>query len=624
MFSAVCVFASLAGPRLAAAQPVEPAPAPAPDPAPAPATEDEAKPEASEDAETPRLEPDAPGTATRGSAAAAATTPSADTLPAPATSPSARKPPSAKPPPPPPPSDEASGTDFRSRFVLESGRAPLLRPDPGAALGQIRGEYQARLSGLSDLPLRPRPGGPDSLGQTTRLVHWLRLSPRFLFRDDLELTGQIDVPRGFFGGQLTQEVGSAEQPYDERFPVEVAPRWLYLSWNSPVGLVRVGQQPSHWGLGLVANDGDHQTLFGDYAGGSIVERVLFATKPGGKDSHVTVALAGDLVYKDRTADLRDDEYAWQGVLAVSYSDRSAPPDPEKPANQLGLYAVYRNQTRSASSLPRLEFDEDLEVVALDTAGQFNAKLPGDIGHVFGGFEVAYLIGSTNIVRNRSQTANNEREQIRSFGAALQLGAALTRGSGEDRWGEWVMQVEWGWASGDADPNDGTTRRFTFEPNHNVGLILFDEVMAWKTARAGVIAEDPNLTNRAAPGSELLPSDGGIFGATYLNPTLVYRPVRPLDLKAGMVIAQATADFVDPVQVATEGRFLNYDGGDARSRDLGVELDLGVEYRLALDYGMSLELGAQGGVFFPGKAFDDAQGGALGTQYIGVGRMGLQF
>ncbi|MGE0328003.1 MAG: hypothetical protein AB7S68_37170 [Polyangiaceae bacterium] len=604
----------------AQAQPADP-PAAAAD---EPATEDKPSDPPAADAESPEVDPDQPKPGDRTADAAEAEAP--ETAVADTESPSADSVPAArpKPPPPPPPSDAVAGKDFRSRFVLESARAPFLRPDPDVATGQIRGEYQFRVTGLSDLPLKARPGGPDSLGQTVRVEHWLRLTPRFLFRDDLELVGQIDVPRGFIAGQETQEVGSAEEPYDERFPVKVAPRWLYLTWNSPVGVFRVGQQPSHWGLGLVANDGNHESLFGDYRGGSIVERVLFATKPGGKDSKVVVAAAGDLVFKDRTADLTDDEYAWQGVLALTYSTDSRPPDPEKPANQIGLYAVYRNQSRKAESLPGLEFDEHLEVVALDTAGSFNAKLPGEIGHVFGGFELAYLLGSTDQLRTRQEVRANEREQIRAFGGALQLGAVLTEGNGEERYGRWVMEMEYGWASGDANPNDGTSRRFTFESNHNVGLILFDEVLAWKTARAAVIAEDSGLTQRPAPGSELLPSDGGVFGATYLYPTVVFRPVRQLDLKAGLVLAQATADFVDPVAVTTQGRFVNYDGGDAKSRDLGLELDAGIQYRWALNYGINLELGAQGGVFFPGKAFEDAQGNSLGTQYIGVGRMGLQF
>lgn len=520
-------------------------------------------------------------------------------------------------PPPPPPSDEAAGTEFKPRFVLETGRAEVEPPDPDSLKIQVHGEYQARLSQHSDVPLRPFRGRADtsSLGQTTRLVHWLRITPQLTFSDTLKVVGQIDVPRGFIGGQETEHV-EADFSMEERQPFEVHPRWLYLEYLSPIGLLRVGQQPSHWGMGIIANDGDHPTLFGDYYRGAITERILFATKPLGKESPLTVALAGDLVFRDSNAALSDDEVALQGVLAAFYQD--------KRENMIGFYGVYRSQKRESRALPGRDFDETLKVWALDSAGKFNAKIPGTRGHVVGEYEAAYIFGDTSFVRTAQQTRTNTREDVRNFGTAMRLGAVTTQGDGDQRWGDFAANLEWGWASGDANPNDGVTRRFRFDPNHNVGLIMFDEVLAWKTARASAAARDPQLTQRPSPGTDLLPSEGAVFGATYLYPNVVFRPVRELDLKAAVVIAQTTADFVDPVRVGTNGVFVNYDGGDARSHDLGIELDGGFEYRLALDHGMTLQLGAQGGVLFPGNAFSDAAGNKMSTQYLGVGRLGLQY
>ncbi len=521
-------------------------------------------------------------------------------------------------PPPPTPSDAVLGTDFKPHLVLDTGRTQPEPADPESLKIQIHGEYQARLSAHSDLPLRPFRNDPstDSLGQTTRLTHWFRITPQLTFRDNIKVVGQIDVPRGFIGGQETRFVDAAEVDYRERQPMEVHPRWLYLEYLSPIGLFRVGQQPSHWGMGIVANDGDHPTLFGDYEGGAIVERILFATRPWGQDSPFNIAIAGDLVFRDSNASLSDDEYAYQGVLAAFYAD--------KHENMLGFYGVYRTQSRQSRALPGQDFDETLNVLALDSSGKFNTKIPGTRGHVFGEYEVAYLYGDTSFVRTTLQTRTNTREDVRALGAAVRAGAVTTKGQGEDRYGDFVATLEWGWASGDADPNDGVSRRFKFDPNHNIGLLMFNEVLRWKTARAATSAQDPELTQRPSPGADLLPSEGGVFGATYLNPTVVYRPIKELDLKFGAVIAQTTADVVDPVRVGTSGVFENYDGGDPRSHDLGIELDAGVEYRLALDYGMTLQLGAQGGVLFPGNALADAGGNPIPTQYIGVGRLGLQY
>jgi hypothetical protein len=106
--------------------------------------------------------------------------------------------------------------------------------------------------------------------------------------------------------------------------------------------------------------------------------------------------------------------------------------------------------------------------------------------------------------------------------------------------------------------------------------------------------------------------------------VVVRPARWLDLKGGVVIAQTTADFVDPFHFGALGNARNYDGGDPRLHDLGVELDLGAAARIALDPGATLQIGAEGGVLFPGRAFDDATGKGLPDQMVGVVQLGLQF
>ena len=207
---------------------------------------------------------------------------------------------------------------------------------------------------------------------------------------------------------------------------------------------------------------------------------------------------------------------------------------------------------------------------------------------------------------------------------VRFGAVATSGSAEREWAHFVGMLEWGWASGDADPYDGTYRRFDFNPNHNVGLILFDEVLAWKTARSASLAQDPALVGRPVPGSRLLPSNGAVFAATYVYPTFIYRPVRQFDLKLAALVAQATADLVDPMLLATDGIFRNYDSGSPTGHDLGLELDSGIEYRLALPNGITWQFGAQGGLFFPGNAFADAGGARMGAQYLGVGRLGLLY
>jgi hypothetical protein len=122
----------------------------------------------------------------------------------------------------------------------------------------------------------------------------------------------------------------------------------------------------------------------------------------------------------------------------------------------------------------------------------------------------------------------------------------------------------------------------------------------------------------------LPSNGGVFGAQYINPTFLFRPRRWWDVKAGMVIAQSTADVVDPLRIVTQGAYVNYRGGDPHRHDLGEEVDVGTEVRVPLEHQLTLQLGAQGGVLFPGGALADAMNAGMKTPWLGMLRAGLQF
>jgi len=212
-----------------------------------------------------------------------------------------------------------------------------------------------------------------------------------------------------------------------------------------------------------------------------------------------------------------------------------------------------------------------------------------------------------------------------FAGKQDAGKSLHKGDRPDLFGTFVGDVEVGYATGDANPYGSTQKRFTFDPNHKVGLLLFDEIMRWETARAATAAQDPNLSNgsRPPPGTNLLPSNGGVFGAQYIYPTAIYRPRPWLDLKAGAVIAQTTADVTDPYRLAVQGSYLNYQGGNPQRHDLGVELDGGFETRIDAGEHLRFQLGAQAGVLFPGGALDNAMGATLSTPWVAIGRLGLQ-
>jgi hypothetical protein len=519
--------------------------------------------------------------------------------------------------------DALPADGFLDRFVLDAGRIPFQPPDPNGLKLDIHGEYQLRYTGQTTLALWPPLLQPSvtTLGQNQFLYHWLRVGARLDVFDKLAVVMQIDVPRGMIAGDTTQEVQAARDSFSQAQWYGVYPRYLYLEYTSPIGVFRLGQQGSHWGMGIVANDGDHASLFGDHRRGSLVERILYTTTPFGKGTPFFLALGGDLVFQDETADLLSGDRAFEVVGALGYRGKNA---------EIGAYGVGRYQYRNAQSVdPYTPFVESLTVGIADVTGKFNVPVGSLDAFAYGEIEIAAIFGSTSYIRGAwggpiDPTAPRTDELIRTYGGAATLGAVKVSGTGKERFGRVMGEIELGYASGDANPIDGVTKRLTFDENHHVGLVLFDYVLRWKTARSATLAQDPALVARAAPGLEFLPSNGGVFGAQYVNPRFVVRPRRWLDIKGGVVVAQTTADLVDPYQFVALGNARNYDGGNPHAHDLGIELDAGTAVRFEVDPSATIQVGAEGGVLFPGGAFDDAAGNKLANQYVGTLQVGLQF
>jgi hypothetical protein len=507
------------------------------------------------------------------------------------------------------------------RLRLETGRVEAAAPEADTLKFFVHGEDQIRYQAMRSFPLvatasamAAHPGLVEqSLGQNQFVSHWLRLTPRFQVGTAIEVVGQIEIT-GLIVGDKARDTSADATPRDEWNGFSnLQPRWLYAQYKFPLGLVRVGMQPNHWGMGIFANDGDHPPLFGDYRYGQISERLLFATKPAGKNSDFYLALAGDLVFRDNFARLTRGEQAYQAVLAAFYQHGQ---------DTLGTYTALRHQAKDGATVPT----DQLDLLAVDLYGKIVRPVPGDTNtFLFAEAEAAYLFGSTNEVRTPAQALGGGGAEVRSYGGAAAVGVVHQRGSDRDiRYGDLVAQVELGYASGDADPYDGTQKRFVFDPNHRVGLLLFDEILRFQTARSATAAADPLLTGSGSvSAAAIAPSNGGVFGAQYLNPTAIVRPRPWLDLKGGVVIAQATSDVVDPYRLAVYGTPVNYRGGDPRKKDLGIELDAGAEARFPLPRALTAQVGAQAGVLFPGGAFEDAGGVSLPTQWVTVGRLGLQ-
>lgn len=474
-------------------------------------------------------------------------------------------------------------------------------PDPCCAgLFVLAGHYRFRAVALDDFAI-------DDQGTRHGQEVWgeqrLRLSPWVSFADTVFVRAEADFFSGPFFGDLfpvpSTDEGRAHvlRPMDRYYGLRrVEPRALWIEWRAPFGRLIAGQMTSQWGLGILANDGhsrwtdtlarpsEERMRFGDRSNGDIVERVAFAVPPVALFSDAAWArrllLVGafDVVFRDENASLLAGDLALQAVVSISY---------RADAWRVGAYVVYRDQEDDAGTT--------LTATVVDGFAQWRLAFDDDMA----------LTLAAEAVVTTGHTDRVETERARDGLDLLGFGAALRVSFDWPATG-FYPQLELGFASGDNDRGDDVNRSFTFDPDHRVGLVLFQQVLARMSARAVDQVSDPARRAVAPVGHEWLPSNGGVTNAFYLFPTVTYRPLRWLSVRFGLLYALAPADVIGPYASAKQGGFAaNYLGGTSGAGSLGVELDGAVDFVWTWEGLFTVRAGVEGGVLFPGDALDGA-------------------
>lgn len=501
------------------------------------------------------------------------------------------------PPPPaatPPPSDSVA---------LPSTRAREPDPEPDAIKVRLDGEYEARQTFLTQLPLASVQGGPASLGQDRRLYHWLRLRGLALFTTRAELRAEADLPRGMIYGQVPDAVPENGTDFDQLQPVRAQPRVLRLTIRARAFEVALGHTTLHRGLGLVDADGDQPRYFGTPDRPATFERI--EVRSGSKSSSLRVGASAEVLFDDGRLKLSAGDQLVRASLDLDFA-----PSQRSRLSLLARYEGLRKRGERGGA----------QTVLLDASGGVRARLPGRTGELFFEYEGAYRMG---FVDEPTAFAVGDEQTLSALALATRVGFALERSQDYRRYAHVVGSLSWGVASGDADSTDDELHRFVMNPNHGVGLILFSEVLRFKTSRAQALLETESAPRGSARVAGLS-TRGGVAGATYLNPVLLLRPSEDVTLKLGAVVASTTGSFVDPARLAARGERRNFDGGSPLGRSLGTELDAGAELLVPLEPPMLLRLSVEGAVAFPGSAFDDEEGRSLGTQALSTLGLGLTF
>ncbi len=443
----------------------------------------------------------------------------------------------------------------------------------------------------------------------------LGATPDGYFGDGTSRPANIPV-NGFTGGQVDPQQG--RNYLNDSIRVKRA--WAEVM--TPLGLLKFGRQPSHWGLGILANGGGADPFHGTYDldadYGDTADRLMFGTIIPGTQYRLAVATdwaasgptsAQSDLWRNRydgqpfNLDNNDDVNQWIVVLARldSPTDFQDVVDQGDMALNYGAYFVYRTQDFDYSPGLQQGFPPD---GANYVPRHATAYIPDAWGHLaykkldIEG-EAVGIVGSIGQLQD-VQSSLDQELKIRQLGAVGRLKYKMV----DDKL---LLGFELGYASGDQWDNsppgttdvrrapslpcldipsgqpckDHTVSAFRFDLDYKIDLILFRELL------------------------------GTVTNATYLRPSLSYDLTKSITFKAQSVVSFANKP------VATPGNGSMY----------GVEFDGDLGYR---NEGFFAGLAA--GVLFPLGAMDhpaalgytDANQGNAGNAWTMQGRLGLQF
>ena len=460
------------------------------------------------------------------------------------------------------------------------------------------GSYRFRSITLGDVALDPE---GTVTGKRIWGEHRLRIDPTIEV-GPVEVHIQVDVLTGQTFGDthsvgdafVARRYGDPERRFDGWTTVEPRMAWVEmdLEWLQ----VEAGQLGAHWGMGLLEHDGNDRVgvagvapstdvwvaPLADLRSGDIYQRLRVATTPFAALSHadwadLVFALGADHVWQDADASFLDDDSAVRLFGSLFY-----------PGERLfvGLHTVHRAQT---------DRDGDtLSVTAFDAYGRFEAPL--------------YLLRARMRLQGEALLRVGDTDRHRPGGRAagvdlLQLGWAA-RGEIAWRCPRLALGLEGGYASGDADPDDGDKRDLTFDPDHRVGFILFPDVLRLVTLRGAERVGDPTRVGVPEAGAEQLPTDGAVRNAVYVAPAATWRP-GAWRLGLHSLFAWAAEPFVDPFETfAAGGSGRNHRGGAAESF-YGFEVAGEITYSLFIDRVGHAGVGVVAGMFVPGGALGEA-------------------
>ncbi len=315
-------------------------------------------------------------------------------------------------------------------------------------------------------------------------------------------------------------------------------RHAYADLYSDIGRFRFGRMPHHWGAGILFNGGfGPESEYGD-----VSDRLQFTSRAGS----VYLMGAWEPIFEGYEG-VPDDMAALD--FSVAYRAETT---------GLGLYNRYRYQPSASFN----SYTGDL----WGYAELGPVKVQTEVAAVFGGGDLD--TGANDI-------------SIAAVGAMLEAEVGLDR---------LIGGLELGVATGDAEPDDSKIKTFSFDRDHNVALMMFEEPMP--VLEASVITE-----SNGGRDYDAVRTGEGVSNALYLRPWVGWRFND--DLATDLQLFAARAAKVPEDEEANRG--------------YGMEFDLSLRY----DPYEHFWVKGTAGVFLPGPYYTTYTHDELGTGFDDV-------
>ncbi len=447
----------------------------------------------------------------------------------------------------------------------------------------------------------------EYLGDARYMMHRFKLRPVFDYKGLAKVAFEMDL----FGDP---QFGLADAMWGDNLNLQLTPVFAtdasftniegtpnispkltraWIEFGVPVGLVRVGRQPSHWGMGLLANSGDgFDDPFGENKFGSSFDRAIFATKPiaiaqtilgkDGPDIPLFAAVGVDRLveeplwpyygYKCDQLDTSDD--VANGGQCETLEDHDYVDEDRVPTNRGPDWMANQR-------------DDVMQMVYVLIYRGEDVKYFGQKGDLTAGAYVVNRIQRTTSsdiliadmylkAKNRGILVEFEGLTIQGETAALALPGAFDASAESplykkvNIWGysgrvgverptsKFVFET--GYASGDEDIVDSNFKIRSLHPDHNVGLILYEEVIA-------------RVTRNGWGDTRPLWSNGGVYNSRYIFPWAELELIDNWDVTVGGVMAWPDKP---------DGAFIQCREGEgdclaaAESSIIGWEIDAGLK------------------------------------------------